>query len=102
YEKRVKEGRIGQELYKSRNFHQAFDHGRNAGLVIAGIASVTGGRLPGRLKIKSGPEHLVKLKGDKGDRYGDLKYDDKLTFAKLTDVYYAGTHHNEDQPSHLK
>ncbi|HEY7545678.1 MAG TPA: 4Fe-4S dicluster domain-containing protein, partial [Blastocatellia bacterium] len=29
-------------------------------------------------------------------------YDDKLTMAKLTDVYYASTAHDEDQPCHLK
>jgi electron-transferring-flavoprotein dehydrogenase len=35
-------------------------------------------------------------------RYAGLKYDDKLTFSKLTDVYYSSTHHDEDQPAHLK
>jgi electron-transferring-flavoprotein dehydrogenase len=102
YETRLKEGYVGKELYKARNFHQAFDRGRNIGLVTAGIATLTGGRLPGRLQIKAGHQHMEKLNGFKGDRYDDLKYDDKLTFAKLTDVYYSSTHHDEDQPAHLK
>jgi electron-transferring-flavoprotein dehydrogenase len=102
YEARLKESHVGKELYKARNFHQAFDRGRNAGLLIAGIASLTGGRLPGRLPIKAGHQHMEKLDGFKGDRYADLKYDDKLAFAKLTDVYYSSTHHDEDQPAHLK
>lgn len=102
YETRLKESAVGKELYKSRNFHQAFDRGRNVGLVVAGIASVTGGRWPARLPIKAGHQHMEKLNGFKGDRYEDLKYDDKLTFAKLTDVYYSSTHHDEDQPAHLK
>ena len=37
-----------------------------------------------------------------GSRYAGLKYDDQLTFDKLTDVYYSSTHHDEDQPAHLK
>ncbi|MEN3332281.1 MAG: electron-transferring-flavoprotein dehydrogenase [Blastocatellia bacterium] len=102
YETRLKESQVGKELYKARNFHQAFDRGRNIGLVTAGISTMTGGRWPGRLQIKAGHQHMEKLNGFKGDRYDDLKYDDKLTFAKLTDVYYSSTHHDEDQPAHLK
>jgi electron-transferring-flavoprotein dehydrogenase len=103
YEKKLKESYVGKELYKARNFHQAFDRGRMAGLVVAGISTLTGGRFPGRLPIKAGHKHMEhRSNGTKGDRYADLKYDDKLTFAKLTDVYYAGTAHDEDQPCHLK
>jgi electron-transferring-flavoprotein dehydrogenase len=40
--------------------------------------------------------------GPNRNRYADLRYDDKLTLAKLTDVYYSGTEHDEDQPCHLK
>jgi electron-transferring-flavoprotein dehydrogenase len=31
-----------------------------------------------------------------------VKYDNKLTFDKVSDVFRSGTEHNEDQPSHLK
>lgn len=102
YDRRVREGEIGKELYKSRNFHQAFDRGRFFGMMISGISTMTGGALPRRLAIKPGHEHVEKSNGFQGDRYKDLKYDDKVTFAKLTDVYYAGTEHDEDQPCHLK
>ena len=30
------------------------------------------------------------------------KPDGKLTFDKLSDVYHSGTHHEEDQPCHLR
>ena len=30
------------------------------------------------------------------------KTDGRLAFDKLTDVYHSGTHHEEDQPCHLK
>jgi electron-transferring-flavoprotein dehydrogenase len=101
YEANLREGSVGRELYKSRNFHQGFDKGRNVGLLLAGISTVTGGRLPFRIPIKAGHEHMQLKTKYTGDRYEDLKYDEKLTFAKLTDVYYSSTQHHEDQPCHL-
>jgi electron-transferring-flavoprotein dehydrogenase len=102
YEARVKESHVGKELYRSRNFHQGFDRGRNIGLTLAGISTLTGGRLPGRVAIKAGHAHMEKRARYRADRYAGLKYDDKLTFNKLTDVYYSSTHHDEDQQAHLK
>jgi electron-transferring-flavoprotein dehydrogenase len=104
FDKRLKESYVGRELYRSRNFHQAFDRGRLFGLMISGISTLTGGRLPGRIPIKAGHEQLRMLPADgrAPDRYADLKYDDTLIFNKLTDVYYSSTHHDEDQPPHLK
>jgi electron-transferring-flavoprotein dehydrogenase len=103
FDENLKASYVGRELYKARNFHQAFDRGRMLGLMTAGISVLTGGRLPSRLPIKAGHQHMRERKPDGHEaRYGDLKYDDQLTFDKLTDVYYSGTHHNEDQPAHLK
>jgi electron-transferring-flavoprotein dehydrogenase len=101
YETNLKESHVGRELYKSRNFHQGFDKGRNVGLMIAGISTATGGRFPFRIPIKAGYEHMQQKAKYTGDRYEELKYDEKLTFAKLTDVYYSSTQHHEDQPCHL-
>jgi electron-transferring-flavoprotein dehydrogenase len=103
FDQRVNESYIGRELYKSRNFHQAFDRGRIAGLVTSGISTLTGGKIPGRIPIKAGHEHLRKLDGGgvPGDLYAGLRYDEQVTFAKLTDVYYSSTEHSEDQPCHL-
>ena len=103
FDKNLKESYIGRELYKARNFHQAFDRGRMFGLMTGGISIMTGGRFPSRLPIKAGHQHMRKLEADgRQDRYAGLKYDDHLTFDKLTDVYYSSTHHDEDQPAHLK
>lgn len=102
FDTKLKNSNVGRELYKSRNFHQAFDRGRMFGLMTAGVSVLTGGRLPRRLPIKAGHKHMRQLAADGGERYADLKYDDQLTFSKLTDVYYSSTHHDEDQPSHLK
>jgi electron-transferring-flavoprotein dehydrogenase len=103
FDKNLRESDIGRELYKARNFHQAFDRGRMLGLMTGGISIMTGGRFPSRLPIKAGHQHMRKLEADgRQDRYAGLKYDDQLTFDKLTDVYYSSTHHDEDQPAHLK
>ena len=103
FDKNLKESYIGRELYKARNFHQAFDRGRMFGLMTEGISIITAGRFPKKLPIKAGHEHMQKLKDvGREDRYAGLKYDNQLTFDKLTDVYHSGTHHDEDQPAHLK
>ena len=103
FDKKLKESYVGRELYKSRNFHQSFDRGRMVGLMTEGVSIITGGRLPSRLAIKAGHQHMQELNADgRPDRYRDLKYDGQLTFDKLTDVYYSSTHHDEDQPPHLK
>src|SRR3712207_8935803 len=43
--------------------------------------------------------------GYRGDRieqrYNGLRFDGKITFNKLTDVYHAAVGHDEDQPAHL-
>ena len=103
FDKKLKESYVGRELYKSRNFHQAFDRGRMFGLMIGGISIITGGRIPSRLPIKAGHEHMQPQKdGVREDRYADLRYDNQITIDKLTDVYHSSTHHDEDQPAHLK
>ena len=93
-----------------RNFHAGFRHGRWLGLVNAGLQFITGGRSWGifdRAASEPGHEALEKLSdyGYRGDnveqRYDGLRFDGKLTFNKLTDVYHAAVGHDEDQPVHL-
>jgi len=97
-----------------RNFHAAFKHGRWLGLANAGLQFITGGRAWGfldRAKSKAGHREMKKLSAfgyrpdSSGDgiaqRYTDLRFDGKLTFNKLTDVYHAAVGHDEDQPVHL-
>ncbi|HKQ52210.1 MAG TPA: electron transfer flavoprotein-ubiquinone oxidoreductase [Pyrinomonadaceae bacterium] len=110
YERLVNESWIMQELRRVRNFHAGFRHGRWLGLVNAGLQFVTGGRSWGlfdRAPSEPGHEALEKLSdyGYRGDnleqRYDGLRFDGKLTFNKLTDVYHAAVGHDEDQPVHL-
>jgi electron-transferring-flavoprotein dehydrogenase len=114
YEELVNKSWIIPELRKVRNFHAAFRHGRWLGLANAGLQFVTGGRSWGvldRARSEAGHREMKKLsaygyKADKdgdgiGQRYTDLRFDGKLTFNKLTDVYHAAVGHDEDQPAHL-
>ncbi|MGB9178562.1 MAG: electron transfer flavoprotein-ubiquinone oxidoreductase, partial [Pyrinomonadaceae bacterium] len=110
YEKRVNESWIMPELRKVRNFHAGFRHGRWLGMANAGLQFITGGRAWGifdRARAEAGHEAMQKLSayGYHGDnieqRYTGLRFDGKLTFNKVTDVYHAAVGHDEDQPAHL-
>ena len=111
FEQLVKESYIEQELYEVRNFHQAFEHGRMRGLVESGLQYLTGGRgVRGDLGAEAGHERMRKLEEVYGWAPKDNqdvpelppeKYDNKLTFDKVTDVYRSGTEHDENQPPHL-
>src|SRR5436305_14605012 len=110
YRRFIRESWITKELRRVRNFHAAFKHGRWLGLANAGLQFLTGGRSWGlfdRASLEPGHAALKKLKdyGYRGDdldqRYGKLRFDGKLTFNKVTDVYHAAVSHDEDQPAHL-
>ncbi len=95
------------ELWKSRNFHAAFHGGIWSGVFHAGMQTVTGGRgLFDRQGHKSDHEYMLPI-ADYARRFGhepkkvEVKFDAKLTFDKVTDVYKSGTMHEEHQPSHL-
>ncbi len=107
YETKVNQSWIKEELWKVRNFHQAYDHGLWAGMVHTGLQFLTGGR--GLIDPwKRGPGHaeMKKVKEYYDGKIPDpfeikVKEDKKVTFTKLTDVYYSGTIHEENQPVHL-
>ena len=101
---------IHGELYAVRNFHASFQSGRWSALVNGGLQFLTGGYAWGFMPFEhhvAGHERIKKLEDYKYDgdamaqRYPDLKFDNKLTFDKITDVYHGAVSHTEDQPSHL-
>jgi electron-transferring-flavoprotein dehydrogenase len=107
YERRIMEGPVGQELYVARNFHAAFEGGLYPAMFFhIPLQMVTGGRgLRHRYHVTPGHQRMRKL----ADAYADgrkpaqdFKFDGKLTFSKLDDVYRSGTKHEENQPPHLR
>ncbi len=100
---------VGKDIYRARNFHQAFDKGLYVGLVRGGLQYVLGGRiLKARLESKPDFACLKKVADFYGtssptdEQKGSIKFDGERTFDKETDVYYSGTTHEEQQPPHLK
>jgi len=94
---------VDDELWKVRNYHQGFEHGFWRGALEGALQFVTGGRGL-RARYRSRPDRtrmkrLAELLGPPPER---IKPDGRLTFDKLSDVYHSATHHEEDQPSHLK
>jgi electron-transferring-flavoprotein dehydrogenase len=96
------------ELWSQRNFHQAFEYGQLAGILNAGLGIVTGGRgfgLINRLEGHSGHEQMQRIQRYFGTEDphppSKMKFDNTYTFDKVTDVYYGGVVHEENQPAHL-
>ncbi len=102
---------VADDLKLSRNFHAGFRHGRLGGLFNAAMILATRGEgLFGAGPRRAGHEEMEKVRDyverrllpDERLTFRRPKYDGKLTFDKLTDVFHSGTKHDEDQPCHLK
>jgi electron-transferring-flavoprotein dehydrogenase len=103
YEDHWKSSWVKDELWKVRNFHQGFERGFWAGALHGALQFITGGRgLRARYPARADHQHMRKI-AEANLRLDDrIKADGKLTFDKLSDVYHSSTHHEEDQPSHLR
>jgi electron-transferring-flavoprotein dehydrogenase len=109
YEASLYKSYLGKELYRVRNFHQAFQKGLWLALIKAGFQYILGGRiLKGRLGAKPDYVHARKVADLYGtdspsdEQKGLIKFDGTKTFDKESDVYYSGTTHEEQQPPHLR
>jgi electron-transferring-flavoprotein dehydrogenase len=111
YQRRIEASAVRRELEPVRSVHQAFGHGLLPGLLFAGASMVTRGRWLGNLRAAPGHTRMRTLRWYYGidlasptaspaaSRGGAP--DRVLTFDKVTNVHFAGTAHDEDQPSHL-
>ncbi len=109
YATRLYDSNAGRELYRARNFHQAFHHGLYLGALRGGLQYLFGGRdWQDRIPTRPDSDSLAKVKRFYGtaeptsEQMGDIKYDGELTFDRETDNYYSGVSHEERQPCHLK
>jgi electron-transferring-flavoprotein dehydrogenase len=109
YESRVLDPKTdtGAELHEARNFHQAFENGLVAAMMLhVPLMLATGGRgvrhryhaIPGYRRMKKVKEYYGGAKPEPSK----FQFDGKLTFSKLDDVYRSGTKHEENQPAHLR
>jgi len=94
---------VRDELWRVRNYRQGFEHGFWPGVLHAGLQFLTGGLgVRARYPLRRDHEHMKRLSQVSPVGGAKIKPDGKLTFGKLSDVYRSGTHHEEDQPCHLK
>ena len=62
--------------------------------------------LSGKLSLDEDGRHYRPIKELRGKTFltlnkDKLDFDKKMTFDKETDVFYSGTQHDEEQPSHI-
>ena len=108
YEALFENSWVRDELWGQRNFHQAFEYGAILGVLNAGLGLVTQGRGFGvmtRLEGHAGHERMERIQRYFGDEHPHppekMKFDNAYTFDKVSDVYYGGVVHEENQPAHL-
>lgn len=107
YAESFEKSSLKKELLLSRNFHQSFDNGFALGMLRTGIQTLLKGRdlMGNRIKATEDVRHMEKVSGYYGASLPSetsIKFDNQYLFDKLTDVYLAGSMHEEDQPSHLR
>jgi electron-transferring-flavoprotein dehydrogenase len=109
YEKLFKASPAYRELFAARNFRQAFKTNMFWGILQFAGQMLTGGRglsLTERLTMKSDDHRYRRIEELKGKTFAEresmkLRFDNTLTFDKEPDLFYSGTKHNEEQPSHI-
>ncbi len=108
YEALIATSRIYKELYPVRNFRQSFRNGLWQGGLKFGVQLLSGGACPflGDLKTQPDSQTLEPLDEYRGRKFQQrfrekLHYDKKLTFDKVTSVFYSKTTHDEEQIPHL-
>jgi len=108
YEALFENSWVRDELWLQRNFHQAFEYGAVLGMLNAGLGIVTKGRgfgVMNRLDGHAGHERMERIQRYFASEHPHppekMKFDNTYTFDKVTDVYYGGVVHDENQPAHL-
>ena len=108
YKTKVDASAIKAELHAVRYVHQAFEGGLFAGSAAAGLSmfgiSDIGAHFhghPGHRRVRTIADYYGLEKRDALRPSNAVAPDRVLTFDKVTGVHHSGTHHDEDQPSHL-
>jgi electron-transferring-flavoprotein dehydrogenase len=92
-----------RELWKVRNFRQAFQNGLRPGLFHATLQFLTGGRgIRDPFPIEVGHARMKSIEEYPEASGSSVEFDGQYTFDKPSCLYYSDTSHEEEQPSHLK
>jgi electron-transferring-flavoprotein dehydrogenase len=107
YQDKIDASAVRAELYPVRNVHQAFGYGLLQGVMFSGLALLTKGWWVEDLRGHAGHARMQTLASfhgsgvDRTEPSHVTTIDRTVTFDKVTNVHYAGTSHDEDQPVHL-
>jgi len=102
YEELFRNSAAYKELHAVRNFRQGFKFNMFLGMLQFGAQILTGGRglqLRGRLTMEEDYKNCLTIEGLKGKNEPAL--DNIAASDKETALFYSGTKHNEEQPSHI-
>ena len=92
---------LHDELNKSRNFKYWFGKGRDIATLMTGIEQkLFMGNMPWT-KHRTKPDHTKLKPAAQCEKIEYPKPDGKLTFDRLSSVFIANVHHEENQPAHL-
>ena len=106
YEELANASPIHKEMYPIRNMRAVMQNGMILGGLKMGVQLLTGGTCLFVPKVHADADETQKLSEYKGvpftQRFADkLDFDKKLTFDKVTGVFYSKAMHDEVQPVHL-
>lgn len=100
YEEAVRSSFIWRDLYEVRDMRQVFGRGLLLGAPLAGVMTISKGRVSvGRLGTERDDTQPL-LRSDRASRY--TAPDGNLTFDKLSSVFAAGNKTRDDQPDHIR
>ena len=100
YDEAVRSSFIWRDLHEVRDMRQVFGRGLLLGAPLAGVMTLSKGRVNvGRLRTEP-DESQPLLRTDRASRYPAA--DGKVTFDKLSSVFAAGNKTRDDQPNHIR
>ncbi|HEY4349417.1 MAG TPA: electron-transfer flavoprotein:ubiquinone oxidoreductase [Gaiellaceae bacterium] len=100
YDEALRNSFIWRDLREVRNMRQAFGAGFWRGSALAGLATVTKGRLPAGDRPTELDADQTIFATDRAATYPAP--DGRLTFDKLSSVFLSGNKTRDDQPDHIR
>lgn len=102
YDRAIRDGAIGQELFPGRNFRQPYQAGLVSGMFHTAAQMVTSGRgFLERYPAEEDHRRTRKLAEYARPAKKPVDKDGKYLLDRMSDVYLSATRHEENQPPHL-
>ena len=105
YPERLKQSAQWKELQKIRNVRAGFTYGTIPGMMTVGMSISSGGMLPpGCMELEPDWKAMKPVAGVKPRALPQkpAAAEANTQLDKLSDLFFSKTHHEENQPSHLK